>query len=123
MNNGLYGLSTRTTNGLFNAGVDLATEDSARRGAATVYGNGKFFRTRQVGKKCVRELEEWLWRGGNGSAGDRKCPSCRFWDKSDEGRGDMGSCRRYAPRPTPGNDSVYWAMTYDTDWCGEWAQR
>lgn len=123
MTNGMYGLSTRATNGLIAAGVDLATEASARRGAAEVYGNGKFQRVNQIGKKSVLELAEWLERGGNGSPDDRRCPSCRFWDKGGVHGSDMGQCRRYAPRPNPNTDCLFWIETESTDWCGEWERK
>lgn len=38
----------------------------------------------------------------------------------------MGQCRRYAPRPTRQVDdleTVFWPLTAQDDWCGEWEQE
>ena len=57
---------------------------------------------------------------------DLKCESCRFWHHLPTSEdGERGECRRYAPRPgsSPADDNyVSWAETFNSDWCGEWAE-
>jgi hypothetical protein len=57
------------------------------------------------------------------------CQTCKFWNSS---KGETGFCRRYAPKPvqeilvdnTPAKLSyANWAITFDTDWCGEWQKK
>jgi hypothetical protein len=49
------------------------------------------------------------------------CGSCRWWD-SERMVAASGYCRRHAPRPVVGQDGADadWAVTLETDWCGEW---
>ena len=61
-----------------------------------------------------------------------QCSTCRFWRKALDvincKENEAAECRRYAPRlvmagcgvgetPESGTD---WAMTHQTDWCGDW---
>lgn len=48
---------------------------------------------------------------------EKQCKTCRFWAvvPSDD---DVGTCRRYAPKP--GEGIRPWPLTDDIDWCGEW---
>jgi hypothetical protein len=46
------------------------------------------------------------------------CELCVYWAKETEVR--IGACRRYAPKPAPGNEQLaVWPPTLNTDWCGD----
>lgn len=58
----------------------------------------------------------------------RCCGDCMFFQKSD---GELGECRRYAPRPVnlrqdiDTADDVFfvWPATNEDDWCGEYLDK
>jgi hypothetical protein len=47
------------------------------------------------------------------------CDSCDFWDKSNDPKVRVGVCCKRAPKPTGNPDVSCWAVTHETDWCGE----
>ena len=47
----------------------------------------------------------------------RSCGDCRFWCEDDSG--DLGVCRRHAPRVGDKQYIADWPKTIRTDWCGE----
>lgn len=62
------------------------------------------------------------------------CVTCRYWTQVRvEGPGvpgipgtpAMGTCKRYAPRPTvgTGHAHVIWPLTAAAEFCGEWRAR
>ncbi len=67
---------------------------------------------------------------------DPSCQSCRFWQSD---AGEMGDCRRHAPRPAlekslPAlppeveaeeefSQEAVWPVTFASDWCGEFRER
>jgi hypothetical protein len=60
------------------------------------------------------------------------CDTCRYWQEICPPEVDatdfVGECRRHAPRPitTSKWDKDFkpaWAVTHETDWCGEWKPR
>jgi hypothetical protein len=55
----------------------------------------------------------------------RTCENCAAWHQTATqmatATGDIGNCRRYAPRANV--DTPEWARTYAEDWCLEWVPR
>jgi hypothetical protein len=66
---------------------------------------------------------------------DPACQGCRFWQSEN---GEMGDCRRHAPRPIMdaqlpraevpegGEEAAgeaFWPITFASDWCGEFKER
>jgi hypothetical protein len=66
---------------------------------------------------------------------DPSCQGCRFWQSEN---GEMGDCRRHAPRPIMDailptvtlaegeedtSDQAIWPVTFAGDWCGEFRER
>ena len=54
------------------------------------------------------------------------CKNCIFFSPDEDG-GDIGECRRHAPKPksyAPDSDIVtlnaVWPDVCSSDWCGEW---
>ena len=66
---------------------------------------------------------------------DPACQTCRNWQSD---TGEMGECRRYAPRPSvecalptvavpegeeDTSGEAVWPVTFASDWCGEYRER
>lgn len=58
------------------------------------------------------------------------CETCRWYASNKQDAGEIGECRRYAPRPvlwhtiqledeTRGETQACWPMTMHNDFCGE----
>ena len=47
------------------------------------------------------------------------CRLCAYWAQEPDSN-SIGSCRRYAPEPVPGNEGLAaWPKTFSTNWCGD----
>jgi len=51
----------------------------------------------------------------------RTCGNCRWWVRLKHAT-DAGECRRHAPAASARHADARWTTTWETDFCGEWAE-
>ena len=56
---------------------------------------------------------------------ERTCGNCRWWNRHSgrEYANDVGECRKHAPAASARHDDARWTTTWETDICGEWADK
>ena len=52
---------------------------------------------------------------------ERTCGNCRWWVRLKHAT-DAGECRRHAPAASARHADARWTTTWETDFCGEWAE-
>jgi hypothetical protein len=57
---------------------------------------------------------------------ERRCETCRWWDRQKTTGGKAGLCRVRSPTFFAHHDqgiANYWPATKSDDWCGEWQPK
>jgi len=52
-----------------------------------------------------------------------RCNNCIHWIELSPEKKYAGECRRYAPKPQDKLKRVFWPITKDYNWCGEYEPK